>query len=175
MWMPYSPPVASLENAISTQSPMLARMTRGWMASSPCRPSETFCVRSWARTSSIRFVSVNILPCGSLSPKRLSGIFTSSDVTSKRLVGEVAGQGAPAPAPAVAISAAPWAKMKTGATRTRATPAWKAWRWRAFSERQRATCGSAQGSRRSRATATKAQSGSVTASESSVSRIRCSA
>jgi hypothetical protein len=75
----------------------------------------------------------------------LSGIFTSSAVTSKRFVGEDAGHGAPAPDPAVAVSAAPWAKMKTGATSTSVTAAWKPWRWRAFIERQRAIWGSAHG------------------------------
>ena len=63
-------------------------MTSGWIASSR-RPSETWRLASCRRTAGTSSVSTYILPSGSWSPKRLSGMSTSIAADGEALDGRV--------------------------------------------------------------------------------------
>jgi hypothetical protein len=174
MCMPNSPPLAALVKSISTQSPRLARMTSGWIASSRS-PSWTLRLASCARTASTWSFRTYILPWESWSPKRLSGMSTSIAWTSKRLTAASSGQGAPAERAAVAVWAVLEATSAHGTITTSATAPRTATRGtRVSGRRQRLVSGAPHGVRRAKAPAVSAASGRLTARESSVSRPACS-
>ena len=83
MWMPKSPLLDWFSNEIVTQSPSLARIASGWMASLPCSPIETCFDFSCARTADHVLLSAYICPSGSWSRKRFRVMSTSIETTSK--------------------------------------------------------------------------------------------
>ena len=108
-----------------TQSPSLARIESGWIASLPCSPIETFFDFSCARTAGRRSRRVYICPSGSWSPKPFSVMSTSMETTSKCRTGAPVGQTPPAPPPPVAAPATAATPARTSAaapTRTRSPP-----------------------------------------------------
>ena len=174
MCSPTSPSVLRLlVKWIWTQSPSLARIASGWIGSS-LRPIETFWEACSARTAATRSLSTNMRPCGSLSPKRLSGIVTLIACTSKVFSGAPSGQGAPGPAPAAASWTPLCANTATGATTMTAMAPRSAIRApNAVGTPHDATRGARHGARRRSMAQAAIATGRFTASTTSASRVMC--
>ncbi len=76
---------------------------------------------SWARIAASIEARAYILPWGSWSPKRFSGMSTLRARTSNVLTGAPAGHGVPGPEPAIARSVPACASSPTGARTTSAS------------------------------------------------------
>ena len=98
-----------------TQSPWCARITSGWIASSPWSPLDTCWDFSSARTAAMLLVSTYMNPFGSCTPKRFSGMSTliaetlnvSCGALAQGLVAAVVVTGVDAAGGTAAIAVAP--------------------------------------------------------------------